>query len=658
VTEQITVVINAKDNASKAIGGISSAFGGMAKVAGGILAAGVIQNIGRDVINFGKDSIGAASDLRETWNKVNTIFGDGAGELKDFVDEWGTQLGQSQQQMLDAASTFGVFGKSAGLSGNDLANFSGDLVELSSDLASFYNSSPEEAIEAIGAALRGESEPIRKYGVLLDDASLRQKALAMGLIKTTKNALTPQQRVLAAQALIFDQTADAQGDFVKTSDGLANSQRIIAAQWKDIQTQVGSAFLPLIENLAGALSKLFADPAFQAGLQSFITGLAGVVATVMDNFPRVVEWIEKALGWFGDNQGVLVGALTAIGATILSFVVPPLVAMVIAALPVIAIMAAIGVAAYLLYQAWTNNFGGIQEKTAAAWAWLQPILQKAWDWLQINLPLALAWLSNVWTTVLLPAIQTVWAWIQGTLFPFLQVLWNWLALNVPAALATLADFWTFTLLPAITAVWEWMSTTLFPFLKEIADFLTAVFQLAVQELSKAWQEKLLPALQEVWKFINEKVFPLFKEVGDWLKTSLGPILETAGGIVRSALGAAFEWAAEKVSGLRQTLRDLTDWINVLLGKSDKIANNASYTPKPGGLATGGWGAKGSWSLVGERGPELVRFPNDGYVFNAGQTSSMLAGAGGGDTYILNANYGYQSPADTAADLKMLELLHR
>src|SRR5574343_101163 len=73
----------------------------------------------------------------------------------------------------------------AGLAGDDLVQFSTGFVGLASDLALFNNTTPEQAIQAIGAALRGESEPLRAYGVLLDDATMRQKALELGLIETT-----------------------------------------------------------------------------------------------------------------------------------------------------------------------------------------------------------------------------------------------------------------------------------------------------------------------------------------------------------------------------------------------------------------------------------------------------------------------------------------
>jgi hypothetical protein len=215
----------------------------------GIAVAAAAAAAGAFAVKFGVDAVKAASDLQETLSKTGEIFGDSAAQVEKFAAAAATTLGQSKQQALDAASTFAIFGKSAGLAGQDLVNFSTDFTVLASDLASFNNTSPEEAITAIGAALRGEAEPLRRYGVLLDDASLRQAALELGIISTTKQALTPQQKVLAAQKLIFEQTSTAQGDFARTSDGLANSQRILSAQFENVKTTVGTALLPIVTKL-------------------------------------------------------------------------------------------------------------------------------------------------------------------------------------------------------------------------------------------------------------------------------------------------------------------------------------------------------------------------------------------------------------------------
>mgnify|MGYP000644484689 FL=1 len=164
-------------------------------VASGQLIADGLKTGVSTAVGFIGDSIGAATDMNETLSKVGVLFGDGAGQVEAFADKAAVSLGQSKQQALDAAATFATFGKSAGLTGDKLASFSTDFTSLASDLASFNNTSPQEAIDAIGAALRGEAEPLRRYGVLLDDASMRQKALELGIISSTKEALTPQQKV-------------------------------------------------------------------------------------------------------------------------------------------------------------------------------------------------------------------------------------------------------------------------------------------------------------------------------------------------------------------------------------------------------------------------------------------------------------------------------
>ena len=233
------------DKVGSALKGVGLAVGAAAAAAGAF------------AVKFGVEAVKAASNLSETVNKVGVIFGDSAGQVQKFAETAATTLGQSQQQALDASATFAVFGKSAGLAGDDLVKFSTDFTTLAADLASFNNTTPEQAINAIGAALRGEAEPLRAYGVLLNDATLKQAALELGIISTTNQALTPQQKVLAAQKVIYEQTTDAQGDFARTSDGLANQTKILQARLEDVRTEIGTALLPIVNEMVG----VFADQA-------------------------------------------------------------------------------------------------------------------------------------------------------------------------------------------------------------------------------------------------------------------------------------------------------------------------------------------------------------------------------------------------------------
>jgi len=237
-------------------------------------------------------AISAASDLGENLSKVNVIFGEGAAEVEKFAASAAKSMGQSKNAVLTAAGTFGTFGKAAGLSGRDLAGFSNDFTALASDLASFNNTTPEQAVQAIGAALRGESEPLRQYGVLLNDAALKAAALELGIYDGS-GALTDQQKILAAQKVIFEQTTDAQGDFARTSDGLANSQRTLTAQMENLQVSIGQALLPVVEAILPLVQSFAAWAADNPQAFLAIAGAIGAVAAAI-----VVTNIAMALNPF------------------------------------------------------------------------------------------------------------------------------------------------------------------------------------------------------------------------------------------------------------------------------------------------------------------------------------------------------------------------
>lgn len=291
---------------------------------GGALATGFAAT---KIADYLGDAVTAASNLGETVSKTSQIFGEEAlPELERWAEGAATAFGQSKQQALDAASTFAIFGKSAGLAGDDLTGFSRELVELSADFASFFNTSPDEAIMAIGAALRGESEPIRRYGVLLDEATLRQRALKLGIIETTTQALTPQQRVLAAQAEILAQTSDAQGDFVRTSGGLANQSRILQAELANLQTEIGEELLPVVLDLTRAAADLapvlvqLIGPIIELarGAAQALSPFGGLVGHFQDladaEEQHAVNASEATRGWvqeWGSAPGEVGAALTA-----------------------------------------------------------------------------------------------------------------------------------------------------------------------------------------------------------------------------------------------------------------------------------------------------------------------------------------------------------
>ncbi|CAB4152423.1 hypothetical protein UFOVP609_8 [uncultured Caudovirales phage] len=272
-----------------------------------LLGAGVLATVALG--KFAKDSIAASSDFAEAGAAIDQVFGKASESIKGFAETGATQLGQSKTQVLDAAKSFGILGKAAGLAGEDNAAFSTDLVQLATDLASFNNTSVDEAILALSSGLRGEAEPLRRFGVLLDDAALKAQAMKMG-IYDGNGSLTQQQKVLAANAAIFAQTATQQGDFARTSDGLANSQRTLTAEMENLKITAGSALAPAFTLLVQAISPVIA----QLGpiMTQVLAALAPALANLAAVFPQIISALMPLLPVFAQLVGFLTDLLVAI----------------------------------------------------------------------------------------------------------------------------------------------------------------------------------------------------------------------------------------------------------------------------------------------------------------------------------------------------------
>lgn len=202
-----------------------------------------------------KSTVDSASDLNESLSKSTVIFDDQAKAIQDFAKTADKQLGLSQKAALEAASNFAILGKGAGLTGKNLTTFSTDLTTLAADLASFNNTTTDEAILALGAGLRGEAEPLRRFGILLSQQALDAKATELGLwdlIEVNgklKPVISEQNKVIARNAIIMEQTSLQQGDFARTADGAANKQRILAAELENTKAQIGQGLLPAYQKL-------------------------------------------------------------------------------------------------------------------------------------------------------------------------------------------------------------------------------------------------------------------------------------------------------------------------------------------------------------------------------------------------------------------------
>jgi hypothetical protein len=243
-----------------------------------------------------KSAIDSASNLNESISKVGVVFGGARREVLDWSNTAATAMGQSRQQALEAAGTFGNLFRAMGITEGEAAGMSTSMTQLAGDLASFNNVSPEDALLALRSGLVGEAEPLRKFGVQLSAARIEAQAMEMGL-KKTKGEYDANAKAIAAYNIILEDTKLAQGDFERTSEGVANQQRITAAQFEDLKAKIGNAFLPVWQTMLGWFQR--GITAFQAALPSIIAFGKGLVETVGNAFREVGKWIGsvwKAIG--------------------------------------------------------------------------------------------------------------------------------------------------------------------------------------------------------------------------------------------------------------------------------------------------------------------------------------------------------------------------
>jgi len=237
---------------------------------------------GQQVVQFGKDVILAASNMNESLGKVNVVFGEGSAAVEKFASDAAVNMGISKQAALEATGTYGNLFQAFGLGQGESQKMSTSLVQLASDMASFNNTSIDDAILALRSGLSGETEPLKKFGVALSDARLKTEAMSLGLINSTKDALTPAAKAQASYSLIMKDTTLAQGDYARTADGAANTMRTLGAQMENAKAALGAALLPAFQALLAILKPIIAALTSLGGFleknKTLVTALGAAVA--------------------------------------------------------------------------------------------------------------------------------------------------------------------------------------------------------------------------------------------------------------------------------------------------------------------------------------------------------------------------------------------
>jgi hypothetical protein len=209
------------------------------------------------IVQGAKESIDAASDLEQQFGALDSIFKKNSSQMKTFSKEM-NQIGLSTAEAARQSSYLGAMLKGSGLSIDDTTDKTKDLVRLAGDLAATFGGPTSQAVSAIASLMRGERDPIERYGV-----SLKQVDINAQMLTDAKNGLVfaseKEAAMNATLTLLYEKTTDAQGQAARESDTYAGKMGELAARFKDLQATIGVILLPALIKVGEWFVKVIPD---------------------------------------------------------------------------------------------------------------------------------------------------------------------------------------------------------------------------------------------------------------------------------------------------------------------------------------------------------------------------------------------------------------
>lgn len=558
-----------KDAGKKSGGGFKESFKGA--------FAGLAAYVGvQEVIGGFKSAIMGAGDLEQSVGAVDTVFKENAGAMHAWAREASTTLGLSANSYNEFSTLIGSQLKNAGVPMEELGGKTNELIGLGADLASMFGGTTAEAVEALSAMMKGETDPIEKYGVSINEAAMNAKALELGIQKTG-GSFSEQEKYLIRMALLYEQTADAQGNFAREADTFQGKLQRASAQWENISAKIGELFLPALTGAMGFIGD-FALPAieeFVGGIRAFreawiaadgdITsaGFPGLMESLAYKLRTTYDWLVATSPYWGPfaaGIAIVTAAYWAwVGATTALTVAKTALAAALKAVswPITLIIAGIGLLVGAVIWAY-NNIG-----------WFRDLVQTAWSQIQVAIGYVVDW----WTTTGWPAIQAG-LQILGQWFT-----WLWQNIVVPAWQAisqAIQTAWTTYIQPALAAVWSFIQGTLAPiFIWLWQNIVVPAFNAIVAIIKWAWETIIVPLFRFVVAVVQTVLAPVFTWLWNniitpvwngivlaikiaW--TSIEIIFGLINGFLRNILGPTFRWFWDNV------INPVWSWISDKIGK--------------------------------------------------------------------------------------------
>ncbi len=263
----------------------------------------------------GGAAIKMASDFEESLNKVDVAFKDSSSIVKEFSKTTLENFGIAEGTALDMAALFGDMGTSMGIAVDSAAEMSTALVGLAGDLASFKNMNIKEVTTALNGVFTGETESLKRLGIIMTEINLKQFAQEQGIKKNIK-AMTQAEKVNLRFQFVLKNTANAQGDFARTSGGAANQMRIFQETLKELAANFGQIILPAFTKIvkkANVILKSFNN--LDTETKKLILTIAGISA-VIGPVIMVLGTFIKSVGFISSGVMTAIPVITKLGSSL------------------------------------------------------------------------------------------------------------------------------------------------------------------------------------------------------------------------------------------------------------------------------------------------------------------------------------------------------
>lgn len=553
MADKVEIIITAKDDVSKTVGGIKGALGGLggAVKSVGTIATGAFIGIGAAAVGgFGvvmKSAFDMNATLETSTLQFETLMGDAdkAAEHVAGLFEFAEKTPFETGPIIDASLKLQTFG---GEALNTMENLT-----LIGDAAAATNAPIDELGFWVGRLFAN-----LQAGQPFGEAAMRLQELAV-MSPEARLQMEALQESGASAEEIFAVFQGSLGEFTGAMEKQAGTWQGLTSTIKD-QFQIMSAqalkpFFDLAKEGLAGLSEWLNSPDVQAGIQRIAEGFATLVE-------KVAEFVTGTVVPFVQEHGeMLKNVLMAIGAIILATVIPAIVSMVISMAPLLLVIAAVTAVIALLRAAWESNFLGIRDITQAVIDFIKPFIENA-------LASIRAW-WDAHGAAIMAAAQQAWNFIQNVITTVINIIRS-IVTTVLSAIQAFWQAWGDTLLASAKAIWEAIKGLIEGVINQVKGIID-LFRLAVAGEWEAFGRKLFDLWKNAWdtilNFIRgiwNAILPIFQNLWqsiqswwngiDWgalgrnLVNKIVSGIQAAGGAILSVLMGIAKSAWEAVIG--------------------------------------------------------------------------------------------------------------